>query len=143
LLSCIQSDSFAIHVVTGSTLEIHNTCFLGNNFKGRGAVLVDTVESVLAQSGNYATNDPNLDCQFINVGDETCVEFNSPTCLADRYREMTGATTMPPPTATEPTQSNEPNVTQSAGSESGSIGMAVSIGSRIAMTLLVVGYTML
>jgi hypothetical protein len=79
-----QGDSFAIQVVNGSTLVITNSCFLGNNFVGRGVVLVDGPE-ILTESGNYGTFDTNLDCQFVNVGDASCIEFSSPTCLAERY----------------------------------------------------------
>jgi hypothetical protein len=82
-----QGNSFAINAVKGTKLEITNSCFLGNNFAGRGMVLVDVAETI-TESGNYGTHDDNLDCQFINIGGVSCIEFSSSTCLAEKYRSL-------------------------------------------------------
>jgi hypothetical protein len=70
--------------VNGSTLELTNSCFLSNNFVGRAAVLVDDIGS-LKESGNYGTYDANLECQFVDALDASCIGYSSPTCLAEKY----------------------------------------------------------
>jgi ABC-type Na+ efflux pump permease subunit len=71
---------------------------------------VDVAETI-TESGNYGTFDANLDCQFVNVGDKSCMKYSSPTCLAEKYSSLMQ---QQKPAVSEPVQSVEEPVTSTA-----------------------------
>jgi hypothetical protein len=118
--------------VNGSTLELTNSCFLGNNFVGRGAVLVDDVDS-LKESGNYGTYDANLECQFVSALDASCIGYSSPTCLAEKYPLVAASLATGSPSV----QSNEMDDPGKGGKEQpSSSGLVISLFSAWATIAL-------
>jgi len=81
-------------LVQGAEVTMNGNCFIDNDFRGNGVVLLEqTANPLVAEnnylSGNYATEDENLDCQFVAwfATDEdrrnsnfTCVAVQTDTC---------------------------------------------------------------
>lgn len=76
----MQPDSWAIYVAEGSTLKVIDSCFVDNNFVGKGAVIVEsTTADQFSETGNSGTLDEGLACPFASFGG-TCVPFSSKKC---------------------------------------------------------------
>lgn len=74
---------YAILAVEGSSVEITNTNFVGNDFTGAGTVVVLNGGDVSA-SNNFGTSDAGLPCQFIaassnTVSEAQCIDFDRTT----------------------------------------------------------------
>jgi len=77
-----QGLSYAINVAQGGSLEIHDSCFLDNDFVGPGAVILQQEEDLVSSSGNYGTFDAGLNCQFISING-VCKDYESESCGVD------------------------------------------------------------
>lgn len=111
-----------------------NTCFIGNDFLGKGPVHVVDESVILENNGNFATFDGNVKCQHIAVGDEpTCVAFDSNKCLV---REG-GATDVDNP-GPVPTPSSSPTTLKSNTSSSLPMRYALSLLGAAAATFCLI-----
>jgi hypothetical protein len=74
---------YAILAVEGSTVEVSNTNFVGNDFIGVGTVVVLDGGSVSA-ANNFGTADDGLPCQFIaasasSASEAQCIDYDRST----------------------------------------------------------------
>lgn len=81
---------YAILAVEGSSVEVTNTNFVGNNFTGSGTVVVLNGGAVSA-SNNYGTLDDGLPCQFIassagSVSEAQCIDYDRSTEVVSLIR---------------------------------------------------------
>ena len=56
-------------MVQGAPVSLHGVCFMNNDFRGNGAVLLEQTANPFAEgadflTGNFATEDENVDCAF-------------------------------------------------------------------------------
>ena len=85
------------------TLKLTNSCFIDNDFLGKGPVIIPDDSVVKENKGNFATFDANVVCQNIAVGDKPdCIEFDSDTCVLGAGTEPT----TPPANPTTPAPAN-------------------------------------
>ena len=64
----LQPIGYAV-LVQGADLTLNGVCFVDNDFRGNGAVLLEQTPNPFAEgadffTGNYATDDENVDCSF-------------------------------------------------------------------------------
>ena len=92
----------AVLVGSGNTLDISNSCFQDNNFRGFGSVVV-LGDATYRVQGNYGTqDDEDLSCQFIAkvrglTGEQvvSCVNYDQNQCLVSAVPDNTDASPDP------------------------------------------------
>lgn len=92
-----ESNGYAVSVDEGSTVSIHDTCFLDNEFHGAGAVQVYGQGTSYDVSDNYGTaasdGADSLACSFLAfapsaagdnpaLSDVQCVDYDAETCTS-------------------------------------------------------------
>jgi hypothetical protein len=93
--------------------------------------LVDDIDS-LTESGNYGTYDANLECQFIDALDASCIGYSSPTCLAEKYPLVAALLATRSPSV----QSNEMEPAKGGKEQPSSNGLVISLFSTWATIAL-------
>lgn len=106
-----------------STLSVTNTCFQDNAFLGQGTITVPGPAGIGDITGNFASTDQSdLRCPFLAIGEEECVEATATSDLCDNLQAEAGERQK------RASSQTKPKFTASAGFSASRLTFADSLG---------------
>ena len=123
-----KGNGYAIASVEGAKVTILDTCFSDNLFSGKGVVVVEGEAADFTAKRVFGTIDDKLSCSFASISGESCVDFDSTSCLAVNSFDLEPNTTIEDNTATSGVADNGKDTSSS---------FSVVIGINFAFTIAV------